>query len=197
MSEGCAWGRGRPRGDRRHRARHRWVREQEQLNRARPGFVHDRALGPRCGRRHLSEPPSELVSDELQGEWLVPGWSAVLVESGRRLAVHYVREWRTDQLSWSASDDVGLVIAWFREYALSGSPLGEAAGRPTRIDGHPAKISTGTASGTCKTDGGTLAIEATIDTGPSANDLVMSACLSDPSPEQRQQVFRSLRSLRS
>jgi hypothetical protein len=91
----------------------------------------------------------------------------------------------------------GLVIAWFRTGMPGVSLLAHAVGRPTRIAGYRAKIANTSPSGTCQADGGTVAIHATIATGPGANNLQMSACLSHPSAEQRQQVMRSLRSLRS
>jgi hypothetical protein len=95
----------------------------------------------------------------------------------------------------------GLKIGWFDLMAILGGAmpgkdvLSRAAGQVTRIDGHQAKIAVTPASGACRQSGGTLAIDATIATTP--NYLSMSACLSHPSNEQRQQVLQSLRSVRS
>lgn len=93
-----------------------------------------------------------------------------------------------------------LMIGWFSNgfpvpagYRL----LSHTAGKLTHIDGHAAKITAVPAIGTCKTDGGTVSITATIATGPAADSISMSACLARPSHALRSQVIRSLRSVRT
>jgi hypothetical protein len=93
----------------------------------------------------------------------------------------------------------GVLLGWFsngfpvrRGYDV----LAHTRGRPTVIDGRRAKIDTAPAHGVCKQDGGTLAITATIAQGSGAANMSMSACLSHPSAALRNQLLRSLRSVR-
>jgi hypothetical protein len=97
-------------------------------------------------------------------------------------------------------DRGGVVIGWFSKgfpepagYDL----LAHTAGRRTRIDGYPAKISTAASTDSCEADGGTTQMTAVIVTGPGADNVAMTACLAHPTQQLTDQVRTSLRSVRA
>jgi hypothetical protein len=92
----------------------------------------------------------------------------------------------------------GILIGWFSNGG--GVPKGyqvldHTTGRVVRIDDRPAKISSTAAAGSCRRAGGTVSIRATIAVGSGESDVTMDACLDRPTPGQRAQVLRSLRSV--
>jgi hypothetical protein len=92
----------------------------------------------------------------------------------------------------------GILIGWFSNGG--GVPKGyqvldHTTGRVARIDDRPAKISSTAAAGSCRRANGTVSIRATIAAGSGESDVTMDACLDRPTPGQRAQVLRSLRSV--
>jgi hypothetical protein len=91
----------------------------------------------------------------------------------------------------------GIVIGWFTNagYPKGYQVIDHTTGRPTRVDHHPAKIAIAPAIGRCRRAGGTVSIRATVAPEGVSTNLTMDACLAQPTPIQRAQVLRSLRSI--
>lgn len=89
------------------------------------------------------------------------------------------------------------MIGWFSDggFSRADNPLAHTRGAATVIDGSAAKVHEASARGHCKSMGGTVQITASVRSQTGV--LTMVACLSNPSPEVRQQVLISLRSLKT